>query len=124
MKPFNRERFLFYLLGAVLSVNALFFGFGLVACSISKQPTKTCPDIGTRFDNYSEKALAAVLGLIAGAGAITLSQKKDSSSGDRDESSASQPPQPPLQPFPESSSEVAPPARGQEQRPGRGGRKA
>ena len=76
MKPFNRERFLFYLLGAVLSVNALFFGFGLVACSISKQPTKTCPDIGTRFDNYSEKALAAVLGLIAGAGAITLSQKK------------------------------------------------
>ena len=29
MKPFNRERFLFYLLGAVLAVNAVFFGFGL-----------------------------------------------------------------------------------------------
>ena len=76
MKPFNRERFLFYLLGAVLAVNALFFGFGLFACSRSEDPTKTCPDIGSRFDNYSEKALASVLGLIAGAGAITLSQKK------------------------------------------------
>ena len=68
MKPFNRERFLFYLLGAVLAVNALFFGFGLFACSRSGDPAKTCPDIGARFDNYSEKALAAVLGLIAGAG--------------------------------------------------------
>ena len=76
MKPFNRERFLFYLLGAVLSVNALFFGFGLFACSRSNDPVNTCPNIGARFDNYSEKALAAVLGLIAGAGAITLSQNK------------------------------------------------
>ena len=123
MKPFNRERFLFYLLGAVLSVNALFFGFGLVACSISKQPTKTCPDIGTRFDNYSEKALAAVLGLIAGAGAITLSQRA-SSSDDPDESSASQPPLQPLPPSPGSSSEVPPPVQDQQQKPGRGGRKA
>ena len=76
MKPFNRERFLFYMLGAVLSVNALFFGFGLFSCSRSNDPTKTCPDIGARFDNYSEKALAAVLGLIAGAGAMTLAQKE------------------------------------------------
>lgn len=76
MQPFNRERFLFYLLGAVLAVNALFFGFGLFACSRSDDPAKICPNIGARFDNYSEKALAAVLGLIAGAGAITLSQKK------------------------------------------------
>lgn len=92
MKPFNRERFLFYLLGAVLAVNAVFFGFGLFACSRSDDPSKTCPNIGSRFDNYSEKALAAVLGLIAGAGAITLTQRV-SSSGDRDVS-ASVPPQP------------------------------
>ena len=78
MKPFNRERFLFYLLGAVLAVNAVFFGFGLFACSRSDDPSKTCPNIGARFDNYSEKALAAVLGLIAGAGAVSLSQQKSS----------------------------------------------
>ena len=76
MKPFNRERFLFYLLGAVMGVNALFFAYGLFACSRSEQPHLICPNIGSRFDNYSEKALAAVLGLIAGAGAVTLSQKK------------------------------------------------
>ena len=64
MKPFNRERFLFYLLGAVLAVNAVFFGFGLFACSRSDDPATTCPNIGARFDNYSEKALAAVLGLM------------------------------------------------------------
>ena len=77
MKPFNRERFLFYLLGAVLAVNALFFGFGLFVCSHSGDPASNCPNIGARFDNYSEKALAAVLGLIAGAGAITLTKKRD-----------------------------------------------
>ncbi|MGI9460591.1 MAG: hypothetical protein ACR2NF_11375 [Pirellulales bacterium] len=79
MQSFNRERFLFYLLGAVLAVNAFFFGIGLFACSRSKNPAMTCPNIGARFDNYSEKALAAVLGLIAGAGAFTLSQKKTDS---------------------------------------------
>ena len=86
MKPFNRERFLFYLLGAVLAVNAVFFGFGLFACSRSDDPSKICPNIGSRFDNYSEKALAAVLGLIAGAGAITLTQRASSSSDDPDAS--------------------------------------
>ena len=75
MKEFNRERFLFYLLGAVLAVNALFFGFGLFACSRSGDPAKTCPNIGSRFDNYSEKALAAVLGLIAGAAAVSTTKK-------------------------------------------------
>ena len=77
MQSFNRERFLFYLLGAVLAVNALFFGFGLFACSRSDDPVSTCTNIGARFDNYSEKALAAVLGLIAGAGAVTFTQRRD-----------------------------------------------
>ena len=123
MKPFNRERFLFYLLGAVLAVNAVFFGFGLFACSRSDDPATTCPNIGARFDNYSEKALAAVLGLIAGAGAITLTQRA-SSSDDRDESLASPPPLQLQQPSPKSSSEASPQARDQGQTSGRGGRKA
>lgn len=75
MKPFNRERFLFYLLGAVMGVNALFFAYGLFACSRSEQPHLICPNIGSRFDNYSEKALAAVLGLIAGAAAASSTKK-------------------------------------------------
>lgn len=115
MKPFNRERFLFYLLGAVLAVNAVFFGFGLFSCSRSDDPSKTCPDIGARFDNYSEKALAAVLGLIAGAGAFTLARQP---SDDRDDASASPLPQRPEQP-PEPSVSPAPQAKTFESR-GRG----
>ena len=104
MKPFNRERFLFWMLAGVMGVNALFFAYGLFACSRSEEPHLICPDVGTRFDNYSEKALAAVLGLIAGAGAISFTQRSQTSSGDRDESLASRlPPQPP-QPSPASSS--------------------
>ena len=96
----------------MLAVNAVFFGFGLFACSRSDDPAKTCPNIGARFDNYSEKALAAVLGLIAGANcAITLTQRA-SSSDDRDESLASPPPLQ-LQPSPKSSSEASPQARDQ-----------
>lgn len=102
MKPFNRERFVYWLLGAVLGVNALFFGFGLFSCSRADNPKEQCPEIGKRFDNYSEKALAAVLGLIAGAGAVNLSQRRSSSS-DPDESSASLPPQQLQQPYPEES---------------------
>ena len=77
MKPFNRERFLFWLLAGVMGMNALFFAYGLFACSRSEEPHLICPDVGTRFDNYSEKALAAVLGLIAGAGAVTFTQRRD-----------------------------------------------
>ena len=102
MSQFNRERFLFYLLGAVLAVNALFFGFGLFACSRSGDPTKTCPNIGARFDNYSEKALAAVLGLIAGAAALSTSTSKRESSNteDNEEALITSLPQHPSQPHP------------------------
>ena len=76
MSSFNREKFLYYLLAAVMSVNAAFFAYGVFACSRSSDPHAMCPDIGARFDNYSEKALAAVLGLIAGAGVVTVTRKK------------------------------------------------
>ena len=79
---FNRERFLFWLLAAVLGVNASFFAYGLIACSMTSDPTKTCPEIGTRFDNFSEKSTAAVLGLIAGAGITAVATKrKDGNEG-------------------------------------------
>ena len=103
MKPFNRERFLFWMLAGVMGINALFFAYGLFACSRSQDPHLICPNIGTRFDNYSEKALAAVLGLIAGAGAISFTQRSQTSDDDRDVS-ASQPPLQLQQPSPESSS--------------------
>lgn len=67
MQVFNRERFLYWLLGAVLGVNALFFGFGLFACSRADNPKEQCPEIGERFDNFVQTTLGAVLGLLAGS---------------------------------------------------------
>ena len=95
MKPFNRERFLFYLLGAVLAVNALFFGYGVVMCSRADDPVGTCPNIGQRFDNYSEKALAAVLGLIAGSAAVAFTTNKKPETKD---TLPTPPPTPPRKP--------------------------
>ena len=99
-KPFNRERFLFYLLAGVLGYQALFFGWGLYKCSMAKdgKVREVCPQIGDRFDSFSERTLAAVLGLIAGGAAV--SSLKKTSSDDPDESSASRRPPPPVSPSP------------------------
>ena len=107
MKPFNRERFLFYLLATVLGYQALLFGWGIYKCSTATdgRVREICPDIGNRFDSFSERTLAAVLGLIAGGAAVS-SLKKTSSDGP-DGSLASPPPQLPQQPSPEDSLEPA-----------------
>lgn len=70
MSSFNRERFLFWLLASVLAVNAAFFGIALVRCGQFPNPQEICPNIGKRFDTFSERTLAAVLGLIAGSAAV------------------------------------------------------
>lgn len=77
MKEFNRERFLFWLLAGVLGVQALFFGYGLLACSRVPDPSSVCPKIGDRFDAFGERTLAAVLGLVAGTAAMTAVVRKD-----------------------------------------------
>ena len=80
MKPFNRERFLFLLLASVLAVNSAFFAIALVRCGQFPNPQEICPNIGKRFDTFSERTMAAVLGLIAGSaavgGAAALSRRK------------------------------------------------
>ena len=78
MRPFNRERFLFWLLAVVLGYQALFFGFALYRCGmLANGNGNPCPEIGARFDSFSERTLAAVLGLIAGGAAIgSLANKK------------------------------------------------
>ena len=96
MKPFNRERFLLLLLAALLGWQAAIFSYGVFMCSrVSPQENigVVCPEIGSRFDKFVQTTLGAVLGLLAGAAAISTTQRQTSSSGDRDVS-ASVPPQP------------------------------
>ena len=79
MSVFNREKFLFWLLGLVIAYQGILFGFALYSCSTRPAGTVTadCPDIGSRWDNYQDKTLAAVLGLIAGGAALgTVATRK------------------------------------------------
>jgi hypothetical protein len=69
LTDFDRERFLYWLFATVLFINALFFGIGVVVCSKKAEPLASCPTIGDRFDSFSERTMASVLGLIAGSAA-------------------------------------------------------
>ena len=106
MKPFNREKFLLYMLAGLLAWQAAIFSYGVVLCSRVVPQTDVgvvCPEIGSRFDKFVQTTLGAVLGLLAGAAAISSSNQRNSSTSDRalplDESHRQRPQQLP-QPFP------------------------
>lgn len=83
MKPFNRERFLLYLLAGLLGWQATIFSFGVVLCSRVTplaEISTVCPELGNRFDKFVQTTLGAVLGLLAGAAALSTNQKKPSTS--------------------------------------------
>ena len=121
MKPFNREKFLLFMLAGIFTWQAALFTFGAVQC-FATGGKDACPNLGDRYENTVGIMVATTLALL-GASAVAT-QRRPSSSDDPDESLASQPPLQLQQPSPESSSEASPLARGQEQTPGRGGRKA
>jgi hypothetical protein len=83
MKPFNRERFLLYLLAGLLGWQATIFSFGVVLCSRVTplaEISTVCPELGNRFDKFVQTTLGAVLGLLAGAAALSTNQRKPSTS--------------------------------------------
>ena len=60
MKPFNREKFLLYMLAGLLAWQAAIFTFGVVLCSrVTPQTNVTlvCPEIGGRFDKFVQTTL-------------------------------------------------------------------
>lgn len=76
---FNRERFLLCLLTAMLSWQAAIFTYGVVVCSKITPTTNiksVCPDLGDRFDSFTQTTLGAVLGLLAGSATLTAVKKK------------------------------------------------
>ena len=82
MKPFNREKFLLYMLAGLLAWQAAIFSYGVVLCSRVTPQTNVgvvCPEIGSRFDKFVQTTLGAVLGLLAGAAAISSSTQRNSS---------------------------------------------
>ena len=79
MKPFNREKFLLYMLAGIFIWQAAIFSYGVIGC-FEKGGKKACPDLGNRYENTVNVMVATTLALL-GAGAVAgVSQKKASTS--------------------------------------------
>ena len=79
-RPFNRERFLLYMLGAIFAFQAGIFGLGLFWCARGGG-LKSCPKIGELYEATFNVMIATTLALLTGAGLQAMSQRQ-SSSGD------------------------------------------
>ena len=94
MKPFNREKFLLFMLAGIFIWQAGIFTYGVIGC-FQKGGKEACPDLGDRYENTVNIMVATTLALL-GAGAVASASQKKSSS-DRalpsDESPRQQPQQ-------------------------------
>ena len=77
-RPFNRERFLLYMLGAIFAFQAVIFGLGLFWCARGGG-LKACPRLGERYEATFNVMIATTLALLTGAGLQAMSQRQPSS---------------------------------------------
>jgi len=65
----SKERFLLWMLASIFTYQAGIFAFGLYKCSTytSTEVSKVCPDLGKRYDNTFNVAIATVLALLTGS---------------------------------------------------------
>ena len=93
MQPFNREKFLLWLLAALLGWQASIFTYATVKCASVRQPMTmqdTCPNLAENYSKFVQVTLGAVLGLLAGS--VTQRQAFSSFSSDDRDALASQAP--------------------------------
>ena len=99
MKPFNREKFLLFMLAGIFIWQAALFTFGVVRC-FGTGGKEACPNLGDRYENTVGIMVATTLALL-GAGAVA-SQRKPLTSDPvfPSDESHRQRPQQPQPPFP------------------------
>ena len=93
MKPFNREKFLLYMLAGIFTWQAAIFTYGVIGC-FRIGGKEACPELGDRYENTVNVMVATTLALL-GAGAVASATQKKSSTPDSEE-----PPVPPPTPRP------------------------
>ena len=76
MKPFNREKFLFYLLASVFAWQAVLFSFGVVMC-FRQGGLKACPDLGDRYSDTVNVMVATTLALLGTSTILERNDKKE-----------------------------------------------
>lgn len=85
MKPFNRERFLFMMLAGIFIWQAAIFSAGVFGC-YKLGGLRECPDLGKRYETTVNVMVATTLALLTGGAVVGVTQRKESSSDDRDAS--------------------------------------
>ena len=80
MKPFNKEKYLLYLLGIIFAFQAAVFGTGLFFCA-RNGGLKSCPSIGTRYEQTFNVMIATTLALLTGSAVAGANQKRKTLSG-------------------------------------------
>ena len=80
MKPFNREKFLLYMLAGIFTWQAALFTFGAVRC-FGTGGKEACPSLGDRYENTVGIMVATTLALL-GAGAVAGATQRNSSVSD------------------------------------------
>ena len=98
MKPFNREKFLLYMLAGIFTWQAALFTGGVIGC-YRVGGKDACPSLGDRYENTVGIMVATTLALLGGNAVLGATQKPSASAPSSP--SASQRPQP-LQLPPES----------------------
>ena len=58
---FNRERLLLWVFAGLLTWQAGMFTYGTVMCLRNHNPQEACPALGTRYENFVNTSLGAVL---------------------------------------------------------------
>ena len=68
-KPFNKEKFLLWLLAGLLGWQAAIFTYATVKCATVTAPQtvqEACPGLADNYSKFVQVTLGAVLGLLAG----------------------------------------------------------
>ena len=68
MRPFNREKFLLFMLAGIFTWQAALFTFGTISC-FRAGGKEACPNLGDRYENTVGIMIATTLALL-GAGAV------------------------------------------------------
>ena len=81
MKPFNREKFLLFMLAGIFTWQAAIFTGGVIGC-FRAGAEGACPDLGDRYENTVGIMVATTLALL-GAGAVSGVNQRKTFSDDR-----------------------------------------
>ncbi len=83
MRPFNRERFLFYLLAGIFIWQGLIFSLAAWGC-FNSGGLSACPALGDRYENTVNLMVATTLALLT-TGVVSNAVRKPGSTADSED---------------------------------------